>query len=97
VLGAAVAAAGGTPSDAAAIAVHHLANAVTTAGVRLLGLDPIACAAVQARAAAWIAPQLADAPSWAVAAPETLPGAGGTLTEILGEHHGTWDHRLFVA
>jgi urease accessory protein len=97
VVGAAVAAAGGAPTDAAAIAVHHLANAVTTAGVRLLGLDPIACAAVQADAAAWIAAQLADAASWAVAAPATLPGAGGTLTEILGEHHGTWDHRLFVA
>lgn len=97
VLGAAVVAAGGAPADAAAIAVHHLANAVTTAAVRLLGLDPIACAAVQADAASWIGPQLADAPSWAVAAPETLPGAGGTLTEILAEHHGTWDHRLFVA
>lgn len=97
VLGAAVAAAGGTPADAAAIAVHHLANAVVTAAVRLLGLDPIACAALQADAAAWVAPLLADASSWAVAPPASLPGAAGTLGEILAEHHGTWDHRLFVA
>lgn len=96
-LGAAVTAAGGAPADAAAIALHHLANAVCTAAVRLLGLDPIACAAAQADAAGWIAPQLADAPAWAVLPHHALPGAGGTLSEILAEHHGTWDHRLFVA
>lgn len=96
-LGAAVVAAGGGPEDAAAIAVHHVANAVVTAGVRLLGLDPIAAVAVQAAAASWIAPHLADAPAWSVAPPDSLPGAGGTLSEILAEHHGTWDHRLFVA
>jgi urease accessory protein len=85
------------PADAAAIAVHHLANAVCTAAVRLLGLDPIACASVQADAAGWIAPHLADAHAWAVAPYDALPGSGGTLSEILAEHHGTWDHRLFVA
>ena len=36
-----VAAAGGTPDDAAALAFHHLGAAVTSAAVRLLGLDPI--------------------------------------------------------
>jgi urease accessory protein len=96
-LGAAVTAAGGAPADAAAIAIHHLANAVTTAAVRLLGLDPIACASVQADAARWVTPQLLDAPAWAVAPHPALPGAGGTLSEILAEYHGTWDHRLFVA
>ena len=96
-LGAAVVAAGGAPYDAAAISVHHLANAVVTATVRLLGLDPIACAALQAEVSGWSATLIADAPAWAVSAASALPGAGGTLTEILGEHHGTWDHRLFVA
>ena len=97
VLGAATVAAGGGAPEAAAIAVHHLANAVVTAAVRLLGLDPIACASVQADVVAWVTPRLAEAGTWAVAPPETLPGAGGTLSEILAEHHGTWDHRLFVA
>lgn len=96
-LGAATLAAGGGPTDAATIAVHHLANAVVTAAVRLLGLDPIACAAVQAGVAAWAADLVADAPAWAVTPPDALPGWGGTLSEILAEHHGTWDHRLFVA
>ena len=49
-LGAVVAAAGGSPADAAAVAFHHLGAAVTSAAVRLLGLDPIELAAVQAGA-----------------------------------------------
>lgn len=96
-LGAAVVAAQGGPDDAASIAVHQLANAVVTAAVRLLGLDPIACVALQADVSHWSATLIADAAAWAVTPAPALPGAGGTLTEILGEHHGTWDHRLFVA
>ena len=96
-LGVAVVAAGGAAHDAAAISIHHLANAVVTAAVRLLGLDPIGCAALQAEVSGWSATLIADADTWAVTAPPALPGAGGTLTEILAEHHATWDHRLFVA
>ena len=50
VLGVVVAASGGVADDAAALALHHLAAAVTSPAVRLLGLDPIAVLAVQARA-----------------------------------------------
>jgi urease accessory protein len=96
-LGAAVVAAGGGPDDAAVISVHQLANAAVTAGVRLLALDPIGCAAMQAELAAWMAGLVVAAPAWSQLTPAELPGAGGTLTEILAEHHGTWDHRLFVA
>jgi urease accessory protein len=60
-LGAVVAAAGGDPADAAAISLHHLGAAVTSAAVRLLGLDPIALAGVQARAARTAAALLVDA------------------------------------
>lgn len=92
-LGAVVRAAGGTPADAVSITIHQLASAVTTAAVRLLGLDPVATAAVQANAVArW--PGVSD---WSVAAPRDLPAASGTLSEILAEHHGGWSHRLFVA
>jgi urease accessory protein len=89
-LGAAVAAAGGTPVDAATIATHQVATAVTTAAVRLLGLDPLAVAALQAR-------HVAAPDDWSNVAPRDLPAASGTLSEILAEHHGTWSHRLFVA
>ena len=92
-LGAAAASAGAAPGDAAVLSLHHLASA----GVRLLGLDPIEVAAMQADAvAASASTVLADEP-WLVDAPSRLPATGGILTEILGEHHGSLDARLFVA
>ena len=60
-LGVVVAAAGGTPHDAAALAVHHLAGQVVSAAVRLLGMDPLALAAVHARALADGAATIAEA------------------------------------
>ncbi len=96
-LGAAAASAGARPVDAAVLALHHLAGAVATAGVRLLGLDPIEVAAVQAEATETVAATaLVDEP-WLVDDPAHLPASGGLLTEILGEHHGSLDARLFVA
>ena len=92
-LGLAVAAAGGAPRDAAVLAYHHLAGAVTTAAVRMLGLDPLAAAGVHARAVA----ALTIDPAWATADPADLPATTSTLAEILAEDHGTWDARLFVA
>ncbi|HUF99969.1 MAG TPA: urease accessory UreF family protein, partial [Ilumatobacter sp.] len=97
VLGAATAAAGGTPADAAVIAFHHLAAAVTTAAIRLLGLDPIAVAVVQARGAQLAQRLAADAGAWSRTEPRDLPARSGALTEILSEDHGRWDARLFVA
>jgi urease accessory protein len=96
VLGATVAVAGGDATDAAAISIHHLATAVTTSAVRLLGLDPLAVAAVQARGVARRAIET-EAGAWIDAAPDELPALGGTLTEVLGEDHGGWDARLFAA
>lgn len=97
VLGVVVGAAGGTPSDASAIALHHLGAAVASAGIRLLGLDPIELAAVQTRASRAAATALADVERWARCDPSDLPATGGLLTEILGEEHGRRDARLFVA
>ncbi len=97
VLGAVVAVAGGTPHDAATISMHHLSAAVTGAGVRLLGLDPIGVAAVQAAATPLIERLVAPATDWATTAPRDLPALGGALTDILGEDHGHWTARLFVA
>ena len=77
--------------------MHHLAAAVTSAGVRLLALDPIAVAAIQAAVAPLIDDLVAPAADWAAAAPRDLPAVGGALTDILGEDHGHWTARLFVA
>ncbi len=96
-LGAVVAAAGGGPGDAVALSLHHATAAVTSAAVRLLGLDPIALAALQARAGVRCDDLRAEADRWATADPATLPARGGTLTEILGERHGSLDARMFVA
>ena len=97
VLGSLVAVIGGSAHDAATIAMHHVSAAVTSAGVRLLGLDPMAVAAIQAAAAPLISTLVADADGWAAASPRDLPALGGALTDILGEDHGHWTARLFVA
>ncbi|MCU1364565.1 MAG: ureF, partial [Ilumatobacteraceae bacterium] len=54
VMGLVAAAAGCTPSEAALCELHHLVGSLTTAAVRLLGLDPFAIAATGAR----LAPEL---------------------------------------
>jgi len=97
VLGACAAAAGARPHDAAALSFHHLAAAVTSAAIRLLGLDPMAVAAVQARVGERSDVWARDAERWTTSLPANLPATGGSLTEILAEDHGCWDARLFVA
>ena len=97
VLGRLVTAAGGRPEHAATAVMHQLSGAVTSAGVRLLGLDPLTMTAVQARTLPFVAELTAAAPSWARSAPADLPALGGAMTEILGEDHGAWTARLFVA
>jgi urease accessory protein len=96
-LGVMVGEAGGTSIDTALLALHHLAAAVTSAGVRLLALDPIAVVGVQRSVLSTIDDLAADAPIWASARPCELPALGGALTEVLAQDHGTWDARLFVA
>lgn len=97
VLGAMAAATGATPYDAALVSFHHLSAAVTSAAIRLLGLDPMKVAAVQAQVGDRIDEWAQDADRWAHSPPAQLPANGGSLTEILAEDHGRWDARLFVA
>jgi urease accessory protein len=70
---------------------------VTSAAVRLLGLDPIELAVVQERAGRESDRFRSYATQWASMSPVELPAWGGALTEILGEHHGSLDARMFVA
>lgn len=97
VLGVATAAAGGTPTDAATLTLHQMSAAVATATVRMLGLDPMVAAAVQAVVALEFDEMLLDADSWACADPADLPARSGIMTEVLAEEHGLRDARLFVA
>lgn len=94
--GALTAAAGGSAEDAARLAVHHLAAAVTGAAVRVLGLDPLEAARLQAEVAPTADGLAASVDQWATCAAADLPAAGGALSEILAEDHGTWTARLFV-
>ena len=64
---------------------------------RLLGLDPVALAGVQARVASTVDGIAAASSEGPDLDASLLPATGGLLTEILGQHHGGRDARLFVA
>jgi urease accessory protein len=102
VLGAAAAAAGAEPAQAAALALHHLVGGAATAAVRLLGLDPMRVAAVSADTARAADPVATDAAERAVAAvaagdPGLLPAEGSPLTDVLAELHRTTEATLFAS
>ncbi|MGH3838627.1 MAG: urease accessory protein UreF [Pseudonocardiaceae bacterium] len=102
VLGAVVAAVGDGSDAAALLALHHLLGGACSAAVRLLGLDPIAVAAVQARASG-SAEQVALAATRvareAVAQrdPRLLPSTGTPLPEVLAELHARSEATLFAS
>jgi urease accessory protein len=102
VLGTVVAAVGDGPDVAALLALHHLLGGACAAALRLLGLDPIAVAAVQAQASG-PAEQLALAATRvareAVAQQDTrlLPSTGTPLPEVLAELHAGTEVALFAS
>lgn len=85
VLGAAAAAAGCTPGQAAAIAAYQSVSGPASAAVRLAGLDPIAVSALVAR----IVPEI-DSITW-----EGLPFPSAPNLDLLAEVHTTAEVRLF--
>ncbi|MFY9808829.1 MAG: urease accessory UreF family protein [Pseudonocardiaceae bacterium] len=102
VLGAVVTATGDGANAAALLALHHLLGGACAAAVRLLGLDPIAVAAVQVRASR-SAEQTADAAVGvareAVGQQNTrlLPSTGTPLPEVLAELHARTEVTLFAS
>jgi urease accessory protein len=102
VLGAVVAAIGDGADAAALLALHHLLGGACGAAVRLLGLDPIAVAAVQARAC-----QSAEQVGLAAVRlgrevvarqdPSLLPSTGTPLPEVLAELHARAEVTLFAS
>jgi urease accessory protein len=102
VLGAAAAAAGADPAQAAALALHHLVGGAATAAVRLLGLDPLRVTAVTAAVARSAEPVAADAATLGSAAaaagdPALLPTEGSPLTDVLAELHRASEATLFAS
>jgi urease accessory protein len=102
VLGAVVAATGDDADAAGLLALHHLLGGACAAAVRLLGLDPIAVAAVQARAsrpAEQAALAAARVAREAVARqdPRLLPSTGTPLPELLAELHARTEVTLFAS
>ncbi|MFN8023460.1 MAG: urease accessory UreF family protein [Acidimicrobiales bacterium] len=101
-LGAVAAAAGLSPDEAALCSLHHLIGAVTTAAVRLLGLDPFDVQALAASLAGRLESLAADAARAAAefadtADPVSLPSTTSLLADLLAEHHATWEVRLFAS
>ncbi len=96
-LGAVAAAAGLTPADAALCLLHHLIGAITTAAVRLLGLDPFAVHALAARVGPLLEQIAADAALHAGLPVQDFPSTNSLLADILAEHHATWEVRLFAS
>jgi urease accessory protein len=102
VLGAAAAAVGATPADAAMLAVHHLIGGACTAAVRLLGLDPLAVASVAARAGSAGEPVAAEATLAALTAvtagdPGLLPADGNPLHDVMAQLHRSKEATLFAS
>jgi urease accessory protein len=102
VLGAVVAAGGDSADAAASLAVHHLLGGACTAAVRLLGLDPIAVAAVHARTCRPAEQTIVAATSRAREAlarqdPRLLPSTGTPLPEVLAELHARAEVTLFAS
>lgn len=85
------------PRQIAAVALHHVTATAATASVRLLGLDPLNVAAVQARLSDDVESIASLADEWAGSDPADLPARNSPLAELLAEDHGTWTSRLFVA
>jgi urease accessory protein len=93
-----VARAGGLSAvDAALCSLHHLVGAVTTAAIRLMGLDPFDVHALAAQRANTLYRLAVEAASSAQADPAELPSTTSLLADALAEHHATWEVRLFAS
>jgi urease accessory protein len=90
-------AAGCSPMDAATVELHHLVGSLTTAAVRLLGLDPFDVAALCASLSGEIDATATAAVASCDGAPAELPADVDLLTDVLAEHHTTWEVRLFAS
>ncbi len=94
VLGAAAAAAGCTPGEAALVAAYLTVTGPASAAVRLLALDPIEVSAVIARLSG---PIEAVAARGAAAAEDELPYPSAPALDLYAEAHAQAEVRLFAS
>ena len=95
VLGAAAAAAGCTPVDAARIAAYQAVAGPASAAVRLLALDPMRATGVLARLASEIDQVADDGASYAGRPLDDLPCPSAPALDLLAETHIAAEVRLF--
>jgi urease accessory protein len=95
VLGAAAAAAGCLPLEAARIAAYQAAAGPASAAVRLLALDPMRATGILAGLAGEIDQVAALGAGYADRAPGDLPSASAPALDLLAETHVTAEVRLF--
>ena len=95
VLGAAAAAAGCQPGEAARIAAYQAVAGPVSAAVRLLALDPMRATAVLARLAGDIERVAADGARYAGGPLRDLPSASAPALDLLAEVHMRAEVRLF--
>jgi urease accessory protein len=95
VLGAATAAAGGTPVEAAQVAAYQSVAGPASAAVRLLGLDPMRTAAVLAGLTNSIDETAAQAARHADGPLADLPCPSAPALDLLAEAHVRTEARLF--
>jgi urease accessory protein len=95
VLGAAAAAAGCLPPEAARIAAYQAAAGPTSAAVRLLALDPMRATGILAGLAGEIDQVAALWAGYADGAPGDLPCASAPALDLLAETHIRAEVRLF--
>ncbi len=89
-------AAGLDAPDLALLVAHHTLTTPAQAAVRLLGLDPFACAALTARLGT-LAAEVAGEAAVAGRGPlDELPARSGPVVDIAAVEHPGWDLRLFA-
>ncbi|EXG80190.1 urease accessory protein UreF [Cryptosporangium arvum] len=96
-LGVAVHAAGGTPEEAASVAVASAISGPASAAVRLLGLDPLALTAAHAALAPMADAVVADAARYADKPSDALPAPSAPLLDLLAQAHARSEVRLFAS
>lgn len=87
--------AGLAPIEAVAVHLHHLVSAVTTAAVRLHGLDPFVAQRHHLDALERWHPLVEAAAAAGVTPWRELPAPSGPMTDIAAERHAVTDGRLF--
>lgn len=96
-LGAAAAAMGLSPAQAALSALHETVTGPATAAVRVLSLDPLNTHAILARLSPFLDQLAEEAGALADTCPEVLPAAGSPLMDIGAERHAGREARLFAS